>query len=163
MPIAIIAAFIVGVAVTTVGLRDRRIDAHPLCRRCGFDLTGRAPDSTRCPECGGDLGRRRAIVVGHRRRRRGMLLAGAALVATSSLLGGSASLQWARQYNWLRLVPVFYLVGEASSVDPARRTPALLELTFRLSDRRISGRSLNGVMHTGLGLQGDPLRAWDPS
>jgi tRNA(Ile2) C34 agmatinyltransferase TiaS len=53
---------VVGISALVRGLRGRRIDDHPLCRRCGFDLTGKPETSTRCPECGSDLRRPRAIL-----------------------------------------------------------------------------------------------------
>src|SRR2546423_1510864 len=59
-------------------------DDHPLCRQCGFDLTGKPETSTQCSECGTDLSGPRAIRIGHRRALRplvgtgtGMLLLGA--------------------------------------------------------------------------------------
>ena len=62
------AVFLIGLALTLAGLRGRRTDDHPLCRRCGFDLTGN-PDAAVCGECGADLARPGAIRVGHRARR----------------------------------------------------------------------------------------------
>src|SRR3954447_10809108 len=50
-------------------VRRRRVDDHPVCRRCGFDLTGRPAGSSGCSECGADLSRRRAIRRGNRARR----------------------------------------------------------------------------------------------
>jgi hypothetical protein len=50
----VIALVGIGGAVTLrAGLRGRQIDNHPLCRRCGFDLTGRLAHSAKCAECGG--------------------------------------------------------------------------------------------------------------
>src|SRR5215208_2333842 len=53
--------------------RGRRIDDHPLCRKCGFDLFGLPGTSHNCPECGRDLRRRRATRIGHRQRHRPLL------------------------------------------------------------------------------------------
>jgi hypothetical protein len=47
--------FIAGAALLFVGLRGRRLDDHPLCRRCGFDVFGTPEPQTACPECGADL------------------------------------------------------------------------------------------------------------
>src|SRR5690606_32468555 len=40
---AILAFGLAGATALLLGLRGRRIDTHPICRRCGFDLIGQAP------------------------------------------------------------------------------------------------------------------------
>src|SRR4051812_35175436 len=35
-----------------LSLRRRQVSDQPLCASCGYNLTGRNPQSTRCPECG---------------------------------------------------------------------------------------------------------------
>src|SRR3569833_487778 len=72
------ALFFAAAAVLAYAMRRRRIDDHPICRRCGFDLFGKPETSNICSECGADLARRRAIRVGHFHRR--TCLAFAALV-----------------------------------------------------------------------------------
>src|SRR3954451_21021619 len=59
-----------------LAFRGRRIDDHPICRKCGFDLFGLPPTSHNCPECGRDLKRKRADRIGHRRRLKTLLLLG---------------------------------------------------------------------------------------
>jgi len=46
---------LIGVSVFWRGWRGRRIDNHPWCRKCRFDLHGLWPGAARCPECGIDL------------------------------------------------------------------------------------------------------------
>ncbi|QQE13708.1 hypothetical protein JD969_09675 [Planctomycetota bacterium] len=36
-------------------IRGKRIDRHPLCRKCNYDLTGLPDPLTNCPECGHNL------------------------------------------------------------------------------------------------------------
>ncbi len=48
-------ALLIGVVLTWLGLRGRRVDNHPICRRCRRDLFGLGSDSAACPECGADL------------------------------------------------------------------------------------------------------------
>ena len=45
---------VVGTALLILGLRGRRLDGHPVCRKCRFDLVG-TPDVSVCPECGRDV------------------------------------------------------------------------------------------------------------
>jgi ribosomal protein L37E len=65
--LALILAASVGLALTFRGLRGVRLDDHPLCRRCGYDLYGAPAGTTTCTECGADLARPRAMKIGHRR------------------------------------------------------------------------------------------------
>ena len=65
------AVAVAGLALAAIGLRGRRVDAHPHCRRCGYDLAG-TPDATVCTECGRDLTAERRHR-GHLRGRRGEL------------------------------------------------------------------------------------------
>jgi hypothetical protein len=41
---------VLGVLLIVRGLRGRAVDDHPICRRCGFDLTGRPEGVTICSE-----------------------------------------------------------------------------------------------------------------
>src|SRR3954451_5269023 len=79
-------------AVLAYALRGRRVDDHPLCRTCGFDLFGKPVDSTRCPECGADLARRRAVRIGRRVCRRRVL----AVALPAVLLAGG----WLGVVGW---------------------------------------------------------------
>src|SRR5687767_396658 len=57
-------------AAVLYALRGRRVDDHPICHKCGFDLVGKPAASAVCSECGVDLGRKRSIRTGNRLRRR---------------------------------------------------------------------------------------------
>lgn len=46
--------FLAALALLIRGWRGKRIDDHPLCRACGFDLSGNS-DAKSCPECGAAL------------------------------------------------------------------------------------------------------------
>ena len=75
-----VAAAAVGIALLAAGLRGRRVDDHPLCRRCRFDLTGKPAESTRCSECGAPIDRPNAVRVGHRQHRPRAVAYGAAVL-----------------------------------------------------------------------------------
>lgn len=77
MQLICFAGACVGTVLFLLAMRGRRVDDHPLCAECDFDLTGRPAASRRCPQCEADLSRPLAIVVGHRRpHRAGMIAAG---------------------------------------------------------------------------------------
>ncbi len=163
----------VGLALTAAGLRGRRTDDHPLCRQCRFNLTGRSDTvEPRCPECGADLTRPRATVVGHRQRRAGVLAGGLVLLALSLTAGGVAGYLRARQVDWLARAPLWYVIRQARAADPAlaaqwdplgsggTRPPALLELVARARGGRLSDRQWSAATHAALAYQADPSQAW---
>lgn len=74
-----LSLLLVFAVMLVIALRGRRVDDHPLCARCRFDLIG-VPEPKVCSECGADLQaprgrwvRRRPLVYGNRRRRRHLL------------------------------------------------------------------------------------------
>ena len=83
--IAAIALVVLGVIVLWIGIRGRRMDDHPICRRCGFDLFGLPESSQLCSECGADLKRHRAIRIGHRQKRKGIISAAVVLILIGSM------------------------------------------------------------------------------
>ena len=58
---------LIGAALIVISaLRGSRINQDLLCRQCRFNLTGHPQTPVVCPECGGDLTRRRATLRGER-------------------------------------------------------------------------------------------------
>src|SRR5205085_4891342 len=86
--------------------RGSRMDDHPLCRRCGFDLFGKPEESLVCSECGASLKRRRSIRLGRREPCRRLLTL--ALLVLTLCLSGEAWLGWraASATDWNRHKPV---------------------------------------------------------
>ena len=164
MVIPLVAALLLGIALTAVGLRGRRTDDHPLCRRCRFDLTGRPSTAERrCPECGADLARPRAVAVGHRRRRPVVLTIGVGLLAPALLVAALVGYDVVAGVDWRRHAPVALLLREAAAADPARHRPAVAELAARLADGRLSSTGRDRVADAALAAQADAGRPWDPA
>src|SRR4051812_48582263 len=105
-----LAALVTSGLAVTFGLWGRRGYNHPVCRRCGFDLSGKPGDASRCSECGADLGRPRAVRIGRREKRRGVLAV--ALPVLLLCFGWEAWVGWhaARATDWNRHLPVWWLV-----------------------------------------------------
>src|SRR5690349_18866819 len=111
-------------AVAVFANRGRKLDDHPICRRCGFDAFGRS-GAIRCTECGADLSRRGALRIGTRQRR-GKLLATEMLMLLSCLL-------WEGTYGWCRArgirviehVPAWCVIQQAHSSRASLRDMAL--------------------------------------
>ncbi|QDU34522.1 hypothetical protein KS4_25920 [Poriferisphaera corsica] len=49
--------------------KGKRIDNHPLCKQCRYDLTGTNTPYTTCPECGHDISLPANLIHGNRQRR----------------------------------------------------------------------------------------------
>lgn len=162
MFLAVAACSILALAagLLIVGLRGRRVDDHPLCRRCGFDLTGRPAGSTRCAECGADLTRPRAVRVGRRVRRRGALAIGALLLLAFIMPAGVIGWGRAKGVDWNRHKPGWWLVVETEGSDPVARDAALAELIGRLKAGTLSDDDLASLVGHALDEQGAPDTPW---
>jgi hypothetical protein len=120
----------IAAVVTLWAWRGRKLNDHPACRRCGYDLSGHPSYAGRCSECGADLSRRRARRIGVRAPRIG--------VATISVIVfmGAAAFACMRGVNVLRGLaahdkPNWWLLVDANHTAPAVRTVALDELVIR--------------------------------
>src|SRR3954470_21903949 len=124
---------LLGIAALWRGLHGRRVGNHPFCRRCGFDLFNRAPDSSACPECGAALTPAdRAIVIGTRQRRRGLIVAGLLLALLG--LGGVGVVAWStwQHFDWQQRKPIAWLLHDArNGADVPTQTAAVQELARR--------------------------------
>lgn len=150
-----------------LGLRGRRLNDHPICRKCKFDLvgvyapnnatgggTGVSPvrtneDSPRCPECGRDLKRKRAVRHGARRRRPRLAM-GSALILLAGAGGIGVSI-WgsATKYDWNKSKPEWLLMAELHDGAGNINGRALTELL-----RRALAGSLGESTHRQLALEG---------
>jgi hypothetical protein len=151
-----------GVALLVRGVRGRRIDDHPLCRRCGFDLIGLPAGAERCSECGADVRRPRAIRIGHRRRRPGVVVLGIVLILPTFL--GSALVGWGlvNHVKWIEKAPLWYVSWQARSVIAADRDEALTELIRRISAAELSAAQVKGLTDAALSIQADLNKPWTP-
>src|SRR4051812_13366141 len=130
----IIALPIVGVLLLRRGWKGYAIDDHPVCRKCDFDLTGKATDSTRCPECGADLSPPKAIRIGHRRKRKAPLAMGAFCL----LLFAIALVPRFFAVNWVAYAPTWWLTRQITSTVQTERSEAIAELGDRIIKGKLS-------------------------
>ena len=149
-----------GLALTLLGLRGRRVDDHPLCRRCGFDLTGN-PDAAVCNECGADLTRKKAIRIGHRARRKLPLAAGLAVLVPCLVIAAIAGYIIARGVDVQAYKPAWLLSRELRSGDAAARDAAVAELAKRLKADALSPGAAANVVEWALAMQADRDQQWD--
>lgn len=163
MSYAIVAAAVLlmlGVALISLGLRGRRLDDHPVCRRCRFDLSG-TPGRALCPECGSKLEAPAAMRIGNRRRRPGLIAAGIACVVLL-LLGAGLAFSSSR-FNLAPHLPTPVLMLQARIAGSAAESLAAKELIARHAAKKLSPSQTAAALDLALARQADRSRAWDPA
>jgi hypothetical protein len=109
--------FALSVYMLIAGSRGRRVNDHPVCRGCKFDLVGTYPDMSLCPECGKKCSHK-TVRIGMKRKRPGLVFAGAALIALL-LAANSAVIVWnARGYDWTYFAPTPWLIARLDGEHP---------------------------------------------
>lgn len=63
----VVSAALLGPLLIILGRRGVRLNSHPCCQDCGFDVSASFPRSHTCPECGAGLNRARGIRLGQRK------------------------------------------------------------------------------------------------
>lgn len=152
---------VLGVWLLVRGLRGRRLDEHPVCRKCRFDLDGVFPGKDVCPECGSGLKTGRAVRIGNRRRRRGAVGFGSVLLLLG-LAGIGAGSNWGARVQWIRLKPTWLLLIDARGADAPAASTALKELTRRVSAGSFSEHRIATLAEEGLALQANQDAPWTP-
>lgn len=140
--------------------RGRRVGETPFCRKCGFDLTGKPVDSTRCAECGADVTTDNAVVIGRRIPRRGATWAAVLVLVPSLLFASLLGYGKAKGVDWRRYAPTSWVLQEARG--PASSS-ALLELKRRANDKQLSLEEWASIVDAGLAEQADTSKPWLPA
>lgn len=165
MLVAVGVGLAAGAALLTFGLRGRRVNDHPICRRCGFDLIGRQDlgGDAVCTECGADLKRRRAMAPGLRRRRPAAAATGGVLLAAAVVGGGALGWAAATSFDWNTVKPVWLLAREGRSVDDEARQAALRELVGRAGASKLSPAEMGMLVDRALDVQVESPQFWYPT
>ena len=157
-----LAGLLAAALLARLALRGRRIDDHPLCRACGYDLFGIPPDTRhRCPECGHDVRPRSAIVIGHRARRRGVLRLALALALLSGLGLAIVGRTVARGLGDYAARPTWWLIHELDARPGGDQHAAFAELNLRYARGDLSPSQVRGVTDAILAWQADTLASWN--
>jgi hypothetical protein len=159
----LLLTLVTGVVATWLGWRGRRLDHAPICRGCGFDLTGVVPEGKTCPECGSGLARPKAVREGRRRRIWPLVALGLALTGVPLSLLGITGYAALTGDNLTRYMPVGALLTQARHGNPEAITNAGRELVARLKAGDLSDTQKQKVIGAILDIQGDPAVPWDES
>src|SRR6185436_1292474 len=144
IPLAILAT--IAILGLFLSLRGRRIDDHPVCRRCKFDLIGLP--HTICPECGAKLDAPNSIRTGNRRRYRRLAILSICLLLISLAGSGLMFSGNTKKIDWYTYKPVWWLRIDArrGSLDTA--THAVNELIARNDNSKLTQGELDTVVST---------------
>ena len=161
--IVMVLASLLGTITFVVTWRGRRIDDHPICRRCRYDLFGTPEPRTSCPECGAILDRPNATRIGNRQRRPGLAAAGFLLAVAGFGLFGFYAYEKARQTNFNPYKPYWLLRLEATTPALGSKGGALDELLRRAQAGQLSLTQMNALLGDTLTIQTDRGIPWDPT
>lgn len=163
--IAIIALVlgVAGIILLQAGLRGRRLDDHPLCAACAFDLAGLAgPDRTlppRCPECGSSI-TPDTIRVGNRRRSPARITLGVACLLLALLGGGAFIADLASGAGLNQHKPLALLLWEAQHRTGRASNDAIAEILDRHMRAPLSAGAQASLVVAALRRHANPLQPW---
>lgn len=155
------AVMLIGAVLLWMSWRGKKVDDHPLCRRCRFDLTG-TPEAATCPECGAAVGAQAQRRVGNRRRRPITIYAAIMLLLIGVAGGAGVGWSYATSINQQQSKPVWLLRREAKKHGTPLSSAALTELQRRLSAGLLSQQQVDDVTADALKVQADASISWEP-
>jgi hypothetical protein len=154
----IVFAIPLGVGLLVLGVRGQRLNDHPICRACSFDLVGIYPAQERCPECGARIADAFAVRFGARRPRPFALVSGAAILLLCTGLTGLLGASAIGILDWNSVKPEWVLLRELRTADPIE---ARDELIKRQRNGRLSPAATRSLINAALSVHGNPEAAWD--
>ncbi len=161
--VLLLVAMIVGVVLVVVGLKGRRINDHPVCKQCHFDLLGTYPEVVTCPECGAGLKRDNAVVQGARKKMPAVVTVGALLVLTPLLPVGAVAFTILTGSDVNAIKPLGLILWEARRAEPVQAAKLADEVMNRILAKKLSPSQYQNVIETVLDVQGDRQLAWADS
>ncbi len=152
----------IGVVLLIWGLRGKRINDHPVCRQCRFDLSGQPEGTITCPECGAGLKRDGSIRTGQRRKRPIAIGLGSLAIVLPMLAVGTLVFALVTGQDLNSYKPIGMLAWEARRADATRTKIVAAELRRRLTTKGVSKQTYDRIVQMALDHQGDVNRAWSP-
>jgi hypothetical protein len=152
-----------GVAFWKIGKYGKRIDRHPICRQCGFDLYATIRLDYTCGECGARTYPPEGIRVGNRRMVARWVNAGGFMMAAGVLGVFFAAPSTFDVEMTARHKPAIWLRMDAVSGNADLRDAALTELLRRIANKETSANDLAPLVDKLLAIQADTAQTWIPS
>lgn len=161
LPLLVFCSFVLlGVFLVHFGVRGRRINDHPVCRRCRFDLHGVYPGTVTCPECGSGLKGKRALRTGVRVARRGPIILGSMMLGVAVLLVAAVVWLMAAGPSMNKHKPALVLALEGRYAGTKASREAAKEFIRRLGASELSANDAGWGLRTALGVQANLKRPW---
>lgn len=158
--ILLLVAFFAGIALVWVGLRGRKLNNHPVCTWCRFDLEGVYPEVVTCPECGAGLKREKAIRIGVRKRLPALVLMGAVFAAIPVAPIAAIGYALLTGTNVDSYKPLGVLLWEAKHSDATRLDALAGEIETRMMANKLDPAQYQRVIESTLAMQKDTSRTW---
>jgi hypothetical protein len=149
-----------GLVLVWFGLRGKRLNDHPVCRQCRFDLSGSPEGTVTCPECGAGLKRPGSTRIGQRRKRTVCIGLGAVLVGLPAAALATTAYAMLTGADVHKYMPVGFLLWEARHADAARSKAVAAELLARYNGKKLEEEQVTRVMECALDVQGDERLPW---
>lgn len=161
---------LLGVVLLRAGFKGRKINDHPICRTCRFDLIGLgtiADPPAHCPECGTNLHptqatpRRHPIIRGQRKRQPIPIVLG-----ILAILAAASTLAWVTykplaKFPWTAWAPDRLLVEFVDTSDPAKADLVARELLQRIQLNELGSHSATRMADKILARQADLATPWE--
>lgn len=158
-----LALLLAGVLLILLGRRGRKINNHPQCTWCGFDLVGVYPAAVTCPECGAGLARthgQKPVRQGVRVRQPILIATGLALVLIAAAPLGLFTYAAITGTPIAKHLPLRGLELMANLGNQTRADEAAAELTDRLLKKSLDAEQSKRAVAIVLNYQADATRPW---
>jgi hypothetical protein len=162
MFVLLLGAMVFGFLLIVIGLRGRRINRHPTCRQCGFDLSGVLPASGTCPECGAGVKLARFVRIGQRRRILTLVVLGIPLLVLPCLPLGLVFFTTITRTDLGRYKPIPLLLWEAKNLGEGDVKVVGKQLHDRMLQGQLTDEEYGRVIDAAMMLQADQARPWTP-
>lgn len=156
----LLGAIVFGALVLVWGLRGKRLNSHPVCRQCRFDLSGQPEGTITCPECGAGLKREGSIRIGQRRKRPFAIGLGCLAIILPLLMIGTIVFALVSGQDLNTYKPIGLLSWEARRAGAAQSKLIAAELHRRIQNKAIDPGSYDRIVQAALAYQEDEQRPW---
>lgn len=156
----LVGMFVCGVALVLWGVRGKRLNDHPICRDCGFDLSAAREGCITCPECGAGLRRPKGVRIGQRRKRYVAIGAGAVAAFLPAATVGVVVFAVVTGTDLNAYKPVGLLLWEGRGRDAARAEAAVNELLARMQGSELAEAQRRAAVAAAFEAQADTARPW---
>ena len=156
----LLGAMAVGAVLLVLGLRGVRLNDHPVCRQCRFDLSGCPEGTVTCPECGSGLKRPGSTRIGQRRRVPVLTAVGAAAVLLPLATFAMTVFAMITGSDVHKYLPTGVLLWEARYADAQRSGAIAAELLGRYNAKKLDASAAARAVSCALDVQENSRIPW---